>query len=352
MGHVLFYMSPTPRAVSLLTGRKLWEQDMPELELRRGQARLGAGNGMIVLAANLKSAGYILCGLDAMTGKIHWKRSMAQVRRPHIQTYGRYVLDYSYGLHGSVPQKVKIYDARSGELLNPAFPRPAGHHFWTEDGIICRDGTGYVLRRLPDGKTLWKLPHNAQNQTFVRPVQNSNFGMLVEKNKYSFLDPKAKKIRWSIKHETDNARSHMVPIYDRYRDDILLLNRVRKDNQWSYDLLVVDVRTGEKQHELSLEKGMRLQYRSRVPLNDRHLLAMKYVREKKNNHTRITSKRYRLVRLKDGKVVPDLRLPRSADLAKNERRYHFQVQLVGDTIVFSAGAKVLIYGGTGDRDAK
>jgi hypothetical protein len=49
-------------------------------------------------------------------------------------------------------------------------------------------------------------------------------------------------------------------------------------------------------------------------------------------------------------MLPGVRLPHLKDLSERERRYSFALHVVGDTLVFVGGGKVLVYAHDPDRD--
>lgn len=343
-GHMIIETHPHTRAISLINGQVIWEKDVGGTGINRSRARVSVGRSNVVVADNAGGlGGYALHGIDTVTGEVRWRRQLARQSRPNILILSGYVVDLSYDPHTRNHTNARVYDASSGKLFNSKFPRPRGRQFWSTNGVICQEGNEYVLREFPDGNKTWKLPIKNANRSYVRGITNSSAGLFMKPGGYALIDPVEKEIRWRI--ETDGSKNLYATsaVYDPRRDEILVIKRIGKGKNWSYSISGTDPQTGKPRDQITLEKHMRLYNRGSLPVNDRFMAVMESVRKKQKNQTRIVNRRYRIVRRKDGQVLPGVRLPHLKDLSDREKRYHFQLHVVGNSLVFTGSGKVLVY---------
>jgi hypothetical protein len=131
-------------------------------------------------------------------------------------------------------------------------------------------------------------------------------------------------------------------LYDSDREEICLIRRTRQGNQWTNTILTVEARTGKVRDATALPDGMQLYHRGSLPANDSYVAAMETTQEKINGK-KVRLRRYRVIRRRDGEVLPGVRLPHLEDLSNKEKRHAFNLHVVGETLVFVGGGKVLVY---------
>jgi hypothetical protein len=134
-------------------------------------------------------------------------------------------------------------------------------------------------------------------------------------------------------------------VYDPNAGEILLAQQRHGDLR----LTVLRGESGTVSTSVRLEGRYRFQsYRSAgVPINKKHLLVQETARPGKQENLQIR-RRFRLVRRQDGRIVPDVILPRREDVASNRRNQFYTCFRKGEVLIFVGSGGTFAYG---HRDA-
>ncbi len=346
-GNVLFASRKNTQAISLITGKTVWENGSGHL--RRGMQRYRGGTrrsrDLVICEGNNKDWKNLI-GIDKVTGNNRWSR-LVGVRRSWLDgTFGSYAFQrfrttpQHRGHHGGGTYRYDVFDSRTGRKVGEALKTTLNQsHLYRPTGaFIGREGDRAAFK-FPDGGVLWVTPWKARSVGRMRPVENSSCVILRTNQGLMLVDPPKQQIRGEIRRSRASRYDDFA--YDPSVNEIVATRQVYRNDKHIGHVMIMDANTGKVKRMLKLKNT---RTRQNVWINDQHILIGCSVQKRREGKRgSIGGKYWCIVRRKDGEKIPGVRLPRVQDISGRHGGGHYRVFLVGDKIVLSGTNEIMVY---------
>ncbi len=342
-GNVLVIGGNQSKAISLLTGNVIWEQNCGDV---RGRSRYRDRTSLAqnyIFSNETSDTESVMRAFDVVTGRERWRRQVWTPTYPHAYVSDQFIFRRIAG-HNPRLAFYQVYDVRSGEPLEADVSLGYfGVNTVYEDEVVASQKGQFVLLSLRTGQVTWEIPVKYGRRIRVSNVRNSRFRVIQSGKKTVLIDPARHEVVWRL--ESQNAHYFHGFVYDFRREEIVALKREQQgDGSWTRVPWIIDAQTGEVVGKIATAKNKHLYMRRRrLRMNDDYLLTQWYKSEKRRGHTYRRSQYYCLVRRNDSEVLPDVQLPHAADVGGKKKRDGFRAAVVGDKIVFAGRGQILVY---------
>jgi hypothetical protein len=241
-----------------------------------------------------------------------------------------------------------VYESYSGQLVNGRFPYPRERYLWLPGGaIVLRKGANkYIFRKLPGREPVWTVPIEPKGPYYLVPVRN--LPVALEADRFALIDPARKEVRWNLSERREETLFTYYAAYSPHCEEIFVVTYIGESNERRKAILAVDAHKGKIRSEASITRELFFRAFGNVPANGKHLIVWKSVHGVRDGDRKEVARPHRILRRDDGKMLPGVRLPHLRDLPESGREPVFHLYVVGRTLVFSNGKRMLAYGHDAD----
>lgn len=365
--HAAFSQRPDYSAVSLLTGKRLWNYRRGGALPNSARSRIYSASGGVLIASHYGNREQRwVAGIDAVTGETLWSRTLLETTGGLVPDAGPYVIvGRSTKRFGNSYESTSMLIRRTtGEVVNPRlrYSSSSGRPVFTPEGIFAIDEGTVVMQDYESGDVLWRTPLGVPVPVPGNEKQKRAFAgrfSLLPGNPYAVIhtpshlvcvDIKRRKRLWTLPLadlvtpdvEAQNINARGFAFEPANQELLLTLHEQVPGGKRLQSIRSLDIETGAVRLRMRPRENVQWSIPTPPVADADYLLAHRTRMAHKDGRARVAARDNVLINRESGKVVPKLTLP--PDLGKSDKsnRLHRPLRR-GKYLLFDVGGEIRAY---------